>query len=272
MTGHNSTFKSLLKEAEFTKEMLGAGATQIRLANYSKKGIYFQSFTSLATGLERIGKLCIMLNFYIDSGGQFPSFGHLKKDIGHDLTALYRRSQEIAAAKGVDFSFLPDLSSDIHQRILRIISDFAQGDRYSNIDLLVGGKKMGDPIATWAHEVDTLLYELRVPAKKKKLIEQNARDVERMLSNHTVIWHLAEDGSEIRDIRSGSLRAGMYEAVAPYRQLSVLQIIRYWVELLSHLGSNAMALGRQEIPHFLELFGWFYTEDAMLRTKKIWNV
>ena len=32
--------------------MLGAGATEIRKANYAKKGVYFQSFTNLATGLE----------------------------------------------------------------------------------------------------------------------------------------------------------------------------------------------------------------------------
>jgi len=40
----NEQFKSLLKEAQFTKEMLGSGETQIRKANYAKKGAYFQSF------------------------------------------------------------------------------------------------------------------------------------------------------------------------------------------------------------------------------------
>jgi len=57
----NETFKALLKEAQFTNEMLGSGATQIRNANYASKGVYFQAFTSLSTGLERIGKLCLML-------------------------------------------------------------------------------------------------------------------------------------------------------------------------------------------------------------------
>jgi hypothetical protein len=38
-----ATFKALLKEAQFTKEMLGAGATQIRNANYASKGVYFST-------------------------------------------------------------------------------------------------------------------------------------------------------------------------------------------------------------------------------------
>jgi hypothetical protein len=48
-------FRALLREAEFTKQMLASGATQIRAANYATKGIYFQAFTSLSTGIERIG-------------------------------------------------------------------------------------------------------------------------------------------------------------------------------------------------------------------------
>ena len=42
----NETFTALVKEAQFTKEMLGAGVTQIRKANYAQKGMYFQSFTT----------------------------------------------------------------------------------------------------------------------------------------------------------------------------------------------------------------------------------
>lgn len=51
----SESFKALLKEAQFTKEMLGSGATQIRNACYASKGVYFHAFTSLSTGLERIG-------------------------------------------------------------------------------------------------------------------------------------------------------------------------------------------------------------------------
>ena len=61
----NDTFQAFLNEAVFTKEIISSLVTQIRKADYAQKGFYFQSFTSLATGLERIGKLCLLLNYYI---------------------------------------------------------------------------------------------------------------------------------------------------------------------------------------------------------------
>ena len=67
------TFNALNKEAQFTREMLGSGATQIGKANYATKGVYFQAFTSLSTGLERIGKLCLMIDHSIDHNGRFPN-------------------------------------------------------------------------------------------------------------------------------------------------------------------------------------------------------
>jgi hypothetical protein len=267
----NSIFQALLKEAELTKEMLAAGATQIRLANYAKKGVYFQAFTSLATGLERVGKLCLMLDYYIDNNGKFPEFQYLKKDIGHNLLKLYEKSVELAKRRNIAFDFLPDLSSEIHQHILQILSQFAEGDRYSNINLLVGSKQINDPISAWANEVDTRLYQQRVSQKKKKAIEERAHVTAQVLSNAMSVWHLGEDGTEIRDVHAGSLRTGIYEAVVPYRQLVVLQIIRYWSELLNHLESEARSLGKQEIPFFFEILAWFCNSDSMLRTKKIWN-
>ena len=44
----NATFRALVEEATFTKEMLASGVTQIRNANYARKGAYFQSFTRLS--------------------------------------------------------------------------------------------------------------------------------------------------------------------------------------------------------------------------------
>ena len=63
------TFVAFLEEAQFTKEILGIGVTQLFKANYATKGIYYQSFTCLSTGLERFAKLCLILNYYICNTG-----------------------------------------------------------------------------------------------------------------------------------------------------------------------------------------------------------
>ncbi len=111
----NETFNALNREAQFTKEILGAGATQIRNANYARKGVYFQSFASLSTGLERIGKLCLMLDFYIDNNGQFPDFNYLKNDIGHKIDLLYQKSIEVKQRRGITHRFLQDLGGRIRK-------------------------------------------------------------------------------------------------------------------------------------------------------------
>lgn len=265
------TFNALLKEAQFTKEMLGTGATQIRLANYTTKGIYFQSFTSLSTGLERIGKLCLMLDHFIETGGTFPTLKEMKHQIGHKLELLYERSQEVIRRRSVQLRFLRDLSSPEHLAILRVLHDFAEGDRYSNIDILVGSSSSADPVARWFVEVDSLLYATRVSQKKKEQIAHNAWIGAQLLGASSLVRHISEKGEAITDFEEGSRRTGMWEAVAPYRQLAVLQVIRYWTELLGELGYAAQTLSGEDIPFFGEIFGMFYNEDAYLKSRKTWE-
>ncbi|ULQ61031.1 hypothetical protein K7I13_07200 [Brucepastera parasyntrophica] len=76
---YNDVFDALLKEAQFTCEMLCAGYTQIRKANYARRGIYFQAFTSISTGLERIGKLSLILDYGIKNNSSFPNLEYMKK-------------------------------------------------------------------------------------------------------------------------------------------------------------------------------------------------
>lgn len=267
----NETFTALAKEAAFTKEMLGAGATQIRKANYAHKGIYFQSFTSLFTGLERIGKLCLMLDYYIDNHGKFPDFNYLKKDIGHKIDILYKRSLDVKNKRKIEFDFLQDLDGEIHQNILRILSSFAVGDRYSNINILTSSKQQNNPVSDWFFKVDALLFEQRVTGKKKHEIAHNAHVISEMTQISTIVMHSSESGTEINNVEEASFRAGMQQAVAPYRQLYVVQIIRFWFELLRSLQYIAMELNNQDIPFFDEIFGKFYNPDSYIRTRKTWD-
>jgi hypothetical protein len=265
------TFNALNKEAQFTKEMLGAGATQIRNANYATKGIYFQAFTSLSTGLERIGKLCLMLDHFIDHSGLFPDFNYMKNVICHKIGMLYENSLAIISKRSIRMEFLPNLNDPIHQSMLRILAEFAQGDRYSNIDLVVGSKRSSDPISAWFNDVDVPLFESCVSKKKKERILNNATVIGIMIGSHTKVIHTSETGSEINEVEEASYRTGMQTAVAPYRQLYMLQIIRYWVELLSSLQYTAMQTGSEDIPFFSEVFAPFYNEDSYFRTRKTWD-
>jgi hypothetical protein len=152
--------------------------------------------------------------------------------------------------------------------MMKVLHDFAEGDRYSNINLLVGSRRTGDPVATWFNEVDMPLFNTRVTQRKKQTIANSAAVVGRVMSHHVLVLHTSESGTEITDLEEASSRTGMYEAVAPYRQLYVLQIIRYWSELLCQLEHKAQVLGKEDIPFFGEIFGAFYNEDSYMRTRK----
>jgi len=265
----NETFRALLEEAQFTYEILGNGVTMLGKANYATKGLYFSSYTSLSTGLERIGKLCIMLDFYIKHFGIFPNEGEIRT-IGHDLKVLYDKSQEIIKENNLKFEFSSSYTENIHFKILSILNSFAKGDRYSNINLLTNSNRKSDPIKSW-YEIDIYLFENRVSKKKKERIRYNAEIVGKLMSPFSIVRHSSESREDITDIETASFQTGMYEAVSKYRQLYVLQIIRYWVEILRGLQYKAMSIGKYEIPHFSEIFALFYNSDSYLLTRKTFD-
>ena len=267
----NKIFRSLIEEGQFTREILGSGVTQLGKANYAQKGIYFQSFTSLSTGFERIGKLCLIIDYYIRNNAYFPDDRFVRQEIGHDLVKLYLRSENIVKKNKTKFTFLDNLREPLHQEILLILSKFAKGDRYSNIDFIVKSSYQSDPIFEWNQKVDKVLFKKRVSNKKKDKIIKNARIINELMSPFTLVHHSSESRDEINDVESASFLTGMYESISKYRQLYVLQIIRYWVELLGDLQYQAMAINPTDIPYLSEIFAIFINKDSYFLTRKTYD-
>jgi len=267
----NEIYRSLLNEAQFTKEILGIGVTQIRKANYSQKGIYHQSFICLTTGLERLGKLCLLLNYYIDNTATFPDDNYLRKKLGHDILRIYNDCIDIINKKSIRKPLLVVPTSQIHLNILSILSEFAQGNRYSNINVLVGVKQREDSLKQWYQNVDMPLFEKHISVKRKSNIHQKAAFTDSFLSSIAIVRHVSEEGDGINDIYTGSFRTGIWEAVAPYRQLYLLQIIRMLTILLTELGYKAAGFQNEDIPYFSEVFGAFCNRDSYFRSRKTWD-
>lgn len=271
MGDYNFKFKAFLKEALFTKEILGLGATQIRKANYAFKGLYYEAFTCLSAGFERIGKLCLILDYYINNNGTLPDFDYLKK-IGHDLVKIYDKSSEVTQKHDITFHFLNNLDAEIYQNILKILSDFACSDRYSNINILSQGKQQNDSIANWSNTIDQYIYEKYVSHRKKEKIYINARFISNMMQGYSYVQYISETGETMEEVETASIQTRIYEAVAPFRQLFILQMIRYWSELISELGNKAQKINNIEmdIPYFYEIFAPFFNSDSYFKSKKIW--
>jgi len=261
-------YNALINEALFTGEMLCAGYTQIRKANYAKRGTYFQAFTSLSTGIERIGKLCLILSYAIENNGNYPTNKYIKDSIGHDLVTIYNDVKKQNTKYGFQFQFLDNLDEKIHQDIIELLSRFGKGDRYSNIDLLVGSNNYDDPITVWYNKIDMDLYKRYISQKRKDTIELNARIINKITSQYTMVSHTAEDGTEINSMFDASLRTGINDAIAPYRQLIVFQIARYFVESLHELQYKIMKNNLFEIPSFSDVFRVFINDDSYMIKRK----
>lgn len=254
----------------FCKELLGSGATQIRKANYAAQGLYFQAFTNLSIGLERMGKLCLTLDHFINTNGKFPTNQDLKTNIGHDLLKLYEKSQALIKDRQLILGHSPELIGRIHQNIIEILSKFAKGDRYSNFDFLVGSRQ-SNPVGEWYLKVDMEIYKKDISEKKKKIIKEKSEITGSIMNRLGMVWHTSEQGTEICNHEDASHRTGIFEVVAPKRQLYTLQIIRYWAEILFELQGLSMRISHENTPYFNEILVGFGNHDSYFRTRKTWD-
>lgn len=272
---YSKEFVALLDEALFTKDILGIGVTQLYKANYAQRGIYYQAFVCLSTGIERIGKLCLILDSYIENNGKFPNENYIRKH-GHRIEGLYESCCEIAENRALHFRFSGALQEPIHQSMISILQAFAESSgRYHNINIIANKNTNNDCIKRWKEEVDIELFRKKVSKRKKEKIEENAKVIGALLEGSVVVKHSSETGERLYEATEASRETGIWEAVAPYRQLYMLQIIRFFVEILVELSYEAKKVPcgeQEEIPYFSEVFGLFYNSDAYFRSRKTWDI
>lgn len=260
------TWQALLSESAFTQEMLAAGATYVRQANYASKGKYFQAFTSLSTGLERIGKICLWLDSYAKHG-RVPS-DDFKKGLGHDLVKITERARDAIEDRGMTARWA---DQPIHNAALRILSDFARGDRYQNLNVLLQTAQSQDPIARWSRDVDEEIWINRLPAARRSRVEMEAMRTHSILNASASVNHLDDQGRLLTNVYEGALASGKWEAVSPTRQLVVLQIIRQWADTINLLQDPAQAVPGSEVPFLSEFFGAFRNDDGYFKSRKRWD-
>lgn len=262
-------FWALQKEATFIAEVLAIGVNQIRNVNYARKGLFFSSFVNISTGLERIGKLCLILDYSLNNEGKYPDEKYVLK-YSHDLEKLYNKSQMIIKERGFKFKFIQNLDEKIHKDMISILSRFAKGDRYSNIDCIVEGERQSDPIKEWCEKVEMILYDIKVPQKKKEMITKEPKLADDSFGNVSMVMYKDEKGDNITSVEDMFLKIGVSEAIAKYRQLYILQIIRYWIDLLKSIRHQSISEGIH-IPDFIEILGNFYSDDNYLKSRKTFD-
>jgi len=264
----DNIFISLLKEAEFTNEMLCSGYGQIRNANFAKKGIYFQAFTSLSTGIERIGKIILLLEHTITNNGQFPDLNFMQKNIGHDIVKIYNDCLDIKIKYNFSFNYKQELNDQIYVNILDILSRFGKGDRYSNIDLMINSRTYDDPITVWYNKIDKYIIEKNIKKAKIEKIKAQANFLHNLTSDYSSVYFFDENESKIDTFYEMYLQGNINTLVGPYRQLYVYHVSRFFVELLLNIDKIIKSNNILSTPYFSELFQMLNLSDEIVKSRK----
>lgn len=268
----NPKWQALAREATSAAEHMASGVTALGRANYAQEAYYTQAFFSLSIGFERCGKVALVVDHALDHGGVFPS-DQVLRGYGHDLKALLVRCETIATKWQVA---RPPPSSAIHEGIVETLSDFATNlTRYYDLELVTGAPTAANrdgPIAAWFHRVTEPVLALHYKEHHRRKHEQDARLVEELMGNFTLVRHHAETGAEIRTVFEGAIRTAVTEFSRPWERMYVLQISRFLADVMSTLGLLAQDQQLADVPYFPEIFAIFRNEDAYLRGRKTWSV
>jgi hypothetical protein len=264
-------FVALLDESALAAEAMAFGATVLGRANYAHQGYYAQAFFSLSVGLERCGKLALVLDHALTNGGSFPSKKTLKT-YGHDLQKLLAETEAIASKHGLGAT---RPASTIHDGIVSTLTDFAtNATRYYNLELLAGDPlavSQASPIASWHRDVSQPIASTHYSDDRRKKDEQKARTLEAFTGSLTSVRFRSEAGDLINSVFEGSRRTAERNAVVPWERMYVMQFGRFFGSVLSELAYQAQAAGML-IPYLFEFFGIFNNDDSYFRSRRTWSI
>lgn len=261
---------ALINEGRFTNEVLILGGQHLRTAHYAAKGRFYCALSSLSTGIVRLGKLCLLLDYYIRHQGKFPSLNALKTLAPSDLSTLYAQSQTIVQARSLAIHHLQRLGREEHVGLLNVLSRFTQGHPYCEVDLLTGATGHGDPLVEWALSVDAPLYRDCLSPRQKASIRTAADDLGEGLGAFTQALTVAP-AQHRGDFGLACTRSKLHDALGPHRLLLVAQVVRYWVEILVELEAAARNVRNEHIPSFAPLFAFFANDDSELMKHTRWK-
>jgi hypothetical protein len=123
-----------------------------RTDNITQASLYSASFT-YSIGIERLLKIILLMDSW-QRERKFLDNETLRKQ-GHHLDTLYANARLLAQHYGLQWEakYEPDqISADL----LTFLSDFANGNRYYNLNALAGISKTEDPIK----KLERLLYRI----------------------------------------------------------------------------------------------------------------
>lgn len=255
-------FGLLLQEGHLTRSSLMSGFGFLNRADYQeRKGDYYSAFFQLSIGVERIIKIAYILNFKLENDMRLPTdkelrrLGHKLKE-GYDVCAGFNKSSQ-------DFSKVGSLEYDV----LSVLSDFADGARYHNLNELSGGRKLDDPLQAW-RTVHAKVVEQELSYKKRENI---ARKVYAHCDKFK-IFHYSEiaEGHWVPHV-DVMMKECMLAAAKPYCVWLVISLLEPFYELIYDLCSAIHKIEEgSSVPAMYEFFPFLLCDKDTVLRRKSW--
>lgn len=182
----------LLKEVETSIKLLKKGMSDLQ--NISGANDFYQApILLLSSGYERLIK-CLLCLALMDDNGEFkgPPY-ETSKGKGHNLDYLLCRLLSVCEQKNYSSKF-PAAKADIDllrkdkdlRKIISLLSDFAQGGRYYNLDMVLKGTpNYKDPTKGW-DKIESTILQTREDLLKK-LNDGDLDDVYKEINRELII-------------------------------------------------------------------------------------
>lgn len=250
------------KELNLSIFLLGNGLNNLRKGNLSCVGFYYQGLFSVTIGLERLMKLILALDFKLKNK-RYPNENDFRK-YSHKLYEIFNNIENLVEGKGYsdsDFELLKD--DDIYKNILDVLSDFANIDRYYNLNNLNDNQeRKPGPLIKWSNILKRAYQKhCRISQKRINLI----RYLSDVRKDVFFVYYFDESDKEINDTKTFLIESEIRNKGSKYVMLYLLKIIRANLKILIKLHQEMVS------PHpssLGEIFPQFLVEEKTYILRK----
>jgi len=261
-------YQLLVQEGHLTMSSLLGGLNSLRRANIddAHRGLFYSGLFELATGFERLMKIVVLLEYKIENQLKNPTNNQLKS-FGHNICELYTICEKLASK----YQLSNDMKlNEAQNEMLIVLSDFAKGSRYYNLDELTSKNKNKDPVGQWLSVIEYHIWGLRSDIRQK--LQDDALkfgDVNNWQQNLNGEWISGCDFYylfQATEKASYHVNWSIISLLYPFYHLLQTQVFRL------HKMQDALPEKiPDEVPFMYEFFPFFLTSKSKVLRKKQWT-
>ena len=261
------------QEASLSHANLLAGFDALRKVNAEQRGNFYSAFFCLSIGLERLFKIVVVLDFKKQHSLANPTNRDLRR-LGHCLSESYQRCKKIRESYQLPDDFAWNEEGSPGARFLDILSEFASGSRYYNLDQIVGEDHHKEPIKAWI-ALQTKIGLESLSGKRLEKFNQAALD---FCDNMGAHGHTRSVDGESRLFSEHIFLNKLLIASSGHCVWELLRVIRplYYVieELVAEIHSMEMVQGIESptVPHLEEYFVFLLASRRTAIRRKKWQL